>query len=165
MGGFISGERPWRRARRVIAVTAPSAGADWSATVPDGKLWELVSVYASLVTSATVANRAVSLTVSDGVAVFLSIPAQAVQAAGATDKYLWFDHASVYALSGSLVAAIPHLVLEPGWVLASSTALIDAGDQWGTPRLHVIETTAKRGSVDMDDVPEFTVAVLTAPTP
>ncbi len=157
----FSNEAPWRRSRIVVPVANPAAGADWSFTVPAGHVYRLVSVFAQLVTSAVVANRQALLTVTDGTGTFLRLPAAAVQAASGTVTYSWMAGGVAYlSLPASQAAFLPDLNLMPAWGLASSTALIDVGDQWSGIRLHVIDTTVKDAGVDIDAIPDVIVEVL-----
>lgn len=165
MGQIISGESAWRRTRRTFTGTAPAAGSDWTVTVPAGKVWRVLSVRASLVTSATVANRAPALTVSDGSAVFLTVPAPAVQAASLTGVFDWYEYASAQAVGNVQAAALPELIIPAGFVLASSTAAIAAGDQWSAPVVYVIETWDRRGPIELLDAAEVQVVVLASPAP
>lgn len=159
MGQPISGERPWRRSRQIIVGAAPAAGADWSVTVPAGELWELRSVFAQLVTSAAVATRGARLVVNDGTAAFLTLPAPATQAASLTGTYTWAPHGPQLALAQANIGFVPELSLMPGWSIASSTAAIDAGDQWTAPRLYVVRTTVRSGDIDLGELPELVVAM------
>jgi hypothetical protein len=162
MGERISGEAPWRRSRIVVRGSAPAAGADWSFLVPAGHVYRVVSLYARLVTDATVANRAVSLLASDGVATFLVIPPAAVQAASLTYDYAWWEHApGALVGTGQGIPLVP-LVLEAGWSLTASTALLKAGDAWGAPALAVIDTTVRDGAVDLGALPDMMVEISSA---
>ena len=160
MGRYISGERPTRRVRVVAAAATPAAGADWSLTVPAGHLYELLSVYASLVTDANVATRSVSLVLTDGQATYLVLAAPGTQAASLTWGYAWTQHGNAYAGADGIVSGIPRLLLEPGWTIAASTASKQAGDQWGTPRLLVLDTLIERGRVEVGQLPELLVEVV-----
>lgn len=160
MGGRVSGQRPTRRDRRVYSADAPAAGADWSLTVPSGHLYEIVSAYAQLVTSATSATREVLLKLTDGDATYLLLPPPGTQVASKTYDYAWAQHGGAYAGTGGLAITLPRLVLLPGWTIGSATTSIQAGDQWGTPRLLVLDTLFETGRVELDDVPELLVGVV-----
>src|SRR6516162_1693189 len=43
--------------KRPVAITTPAAGANWTVTVPGGRMWRPIAINATLVTSAAVANR------------------------------------------------------------------------------------------------------------
>ena len=163
MGQIISGESAWRRTRRTYLGSAPAAGADWSVTVPGGKAWRILSVRAALTTSVAAANRVAALTVSDGSAVFLTIPPAAVQAASLTWTYDWLEHGNNVQVGTLLSGGFPDLIIPAGFVIASSTSLLDAGDQWAAPRLYVVETWDIRGPVDLVDAAEVNVVVMAAP--
>jgi len=163
VGSPISGERPWRRVRRVIAGPAPAAGADWSVTVPAGKVWRLVSVQATLTTAVAVANRSPRLIVGDGDATFLTIPPVAVQAASLAGVFDWLEHGSAYTTAPDQVLSLPALVLEAGWTVGTSTTAIQAADQWSAQQLLVLETDVKGGAVDLGSLPDLTVEVVAGP--
>ncbi len=161
--GAYSGERPWRRVRRVIAGPAPAAGVDWSITVPSGKVWRVLAILASLTTDATVAGRSVRLTASDGDTTFLSLPPVAVQAASLTGRYAWGEHVDSRTTSPDQVAALPPLTLQPGWVLRVTTTALQAADAWGAPAVLVVETTVRGGEVDLAALPDALVEVVGTP--
>lgn len=127
-------------------VAAPAAGADWQVKVPNVAYWELLAVSYKLTTSAVVANRQVSLLVKDQNGVVLGeVDALAVQAAGATKQYVHQDDVAapeqIVAITGAVpLAGVP---LQPGWTIGTSTALIDAGDQYGSIVVLVREWTAE----------------------
>lgn len=159
----ISDQSPWRRYRRTVAGTQPAAGTDWSLTVPAGSLYALVSVYAELVTSATVADRAPRLQLSTGDQVYLDIVPQAAQAASLTYRYQWGRHIGTYALGAGQVIGIPEIVLEPGSTVAVVTDNLDGTDQWSAPVLYLVETVYRGGQADLAEAPEMRVEVLSAP--
>jgi hypothetical protein len=159
----ISGQSPWRRYRRVVTVPQPAAGADWSLIVPAGSVYELVSVYGSLTTSAVVADRGARLQLGDGHATYLDLAPQAVQAASLTNRYAWAAGMSTFSADSGQVMGLPRLYLEPGWTLGSATDGIDVADQWSTVYALVLETVVRGGPVDLAMVPELYVEVLAAP--
>jgi hypothetical protein len=72
---------------RSITGTDPAAGAEISETVPTGARWRLRALAATLVTSATVANRTVSLRVDDGTTGYFGTDAAGTQPASNTIRY------------------------------------------------------------------------------
>lgn len=120
----------------------PAAGAELSVTVPAGERWELVSVQASLVTSAVAANRRVVLTVDNGTTVYARIPVGATQAASLTYVYgfiagLGYANGSVLDLN--VTTGVPPMILEAGYRIRTATVNIDAGDNWGPPIVYYIK--------------------------
>ena len=160
MGGAISGQTDTRRVRRTIEVAAPAVATDWTVPVPAGKVWRLVSAYASLVTDANAADRAATLTVTRGTRTFLAVAALAVQAASLTYQYTWSEHGPDHALGAVQDMALPGLILQPGDVVAVSTGNVQAGDQWGAVTLYVVETTVSGGPVELAAVPELIVELV-----
>lgn len=112
------------------ALGNPAAGADWASA--QGATRQLISVFAQLVTSATVANRLPALQVVDAAAhVVLKLPAAAVQAAGATETYVWGVSLPFSSANNQNLTPLPGgLVVANGWSIQTVTAALQAGDQW-----------------------------------
>lgn len=161
MGSPISGESPFERIRRTFIGVAPSAGADWSVTVPGGVVWRVLSILASLTSSATAGTRAVNLTVSDGKTVFVDAAPAGTQAISLTYKYAWWKEAGGLAVGTTVCQPIPPLDLPAGFVIASSTANISATDQWTAPVLYVVEAKTKQGPIEIDMLPDMVVELVT----
>lgn len=121
---------------RSITGTDPAAGADVSETVPTGARWRLIALRALLVTDATVANRRPSLVLDDGANIYAQLPGPTDMAASTTWTNVWGEGAQAQAggpIPGS-VAPVPatHRLLT-GHRLRTSTANLQAGDNWGVP--------------------------------
>lgn len=117
----------------VQPVTSPAAGAEFS-VVPIFDGGSLVqSVLFRFTASAAVANRVPSLVVTDGNRTFQRFQAPAVVAAAGQVTYTAFDGAIPNVGGGGLVTlGWPNggVWLPQGFVLASSTALLDVADQY-----------------------------------
>ena len=163
MDQAFSGERAWRRSRIVQSVAAPSAGQSWATTVPAGHVWDLLGVFASLVSDANAADRSVRLQLGDGNVTFLELPAPAVQAASLTRRYTWLRDVGAYSGGSGLVAPLPYTSLLPGWTIAATVDNIQAGDQWSTVRLLLTDTTARSGPTDLLAIPDLLVEVTATP--
>lgn len=163
MSREYSGERPWRRVSTIYTMPAPAAGADFTITVPAGKLWDVVVIYATLTTAVAVASREADITFGDGNALFASVGPAAVQAASLADRYLWAVGLTNEVAGSSQSQAIPSLRLLPGWTIASVTANIQAADQWSAQKLYVVETTLRGGDINFEDVPELMVELAMMP--
>lgn len=115
---------------------APGAGAEWVQNPPPNTRIRLISVSFLFATSATVANRFITLAIKDGVGVFLQIPILPAQVAGTTVQYEFAD--SICALNntnGIVATASPsNLFIPAGFQLASVTQNIQAGDTYAAPR-------------------------------
>jgi hypothetical protein len=129
---------------RTYVGTNPAAGAEVDEVVPAGKYWRLLAVRATLVDSGVVANRQPRLIVTspDGVTIKWHSPQANSATAGQTNPFCWGrkvgDQALNYTgLGPTLILA--DLVLGPGMHVKTSTALLDVGDDWGAPVLHVVE--------------------------
>jgi hypothetical protein len=134
------------RLRRITALetTDPAAGAQWSFTVPAGKVWRVVSLRAQLVTDATVANREVTLLVRDVAAnVRGSFPATTVWPASQNATITWGAGLAAYAApatSNTRVVGIPTPFWAlSGWTLESFVTAMQAADNWTAAFLTVEE--------------------------
>lgn len=133
-----------QRLVRTVAVPNPGAGLEWSAAVPSGAYWELLSIVATLSTSAVVANRAPRFQVTDEQSnVIDSISGGTITTAGGAARYSLMAGlgATITTGVGSSSLPSPPLLLLPGWSIVSSTVAIDAGDLWSGVRLQVREWT------------------------
>lgn len=156
----VSGERPYRRSRIVVRPAAPAAGSDWSLSCPAGHLYRILSIYGVLTTSAVVATRVVNLSLSDGIAEFLRIPAQGSQAASLANRYSWFPESAGDATGLGVNSPMPEVTLMPGWSVSAKTDLIDAGDAWSALAFYVVDTMTLRGPVDIDALPEMVIQLI-----
>jgi hypothetical protein len=103
------------------------------------------------------------LRVSDGVAIFLSIPTSSLAASLVTGVN-WAHNGAGPVLNGGVsMTGIPELYLAPGSVISVATSLLDVGDQWGPITLRVMATVYKSGEVSFDDVTTPMVEVVIAP--
>lgn len=132
----------WQVIPRTIIVTSPAAGADFTVPVPGGVTWLLLSLSATLVTSAVVANRTPVLTLTDGSTTSVRVPLAAVVAASSTAKASWirnYGDKNVAAPSAAIVQGFPGFPLASNYQLAMSTQNLDVGDQWSAIALLVIQ--------------------------
>lgn len=158
-----SGEASWRRSRIVIPGVSPAAGADWTVTVPAGHIYQLLAVFATLVTSAAAATRIARLLFTDGDSTFLELPPFTSQIASLTRRYAWIPAGQAYSTGLGILSPLPELTLMAGWTIGTATDVVDVGDQWGTIKVAVIDTTVKGGKLDLRSFPDFHVALV--PTP
>lgn len=118
----------------LLKVTKPPAGQDWSARVPGGEIWHVLSVSAVFVASATVANRFALLDFVDADASTITrAPPPAAITAGVTAGLFWYPGAVLATpVSWLFTAPIPRgfLPLFPGMAIAASANGLQAGDQW-----------------------------------
>lgn len=128
---------------RLVAVTSPSAGADWTVNVPGGVGWVLIAASAKLAASAVVANRNPTLQLSDGSSSVRVVETPASTAASVATVYSWArggGAATTVGATGGASAGLPHLPLFGGLSLSTVTGNLDVGDQWSQIVLYVIET-------------------------
>ena len=138
----VQGARPGHYALKSyqpILVVAPLVGVDVVAKVPPNTRWRVVSLSATLTTSAVAANRVPHLQVTDGQGnITYDFPASGNQVTGLTYRYsaaaesvqAFFDSAQVMVLPSGLK-------LLQNWTVGFKTTALDGGDQWSALALHV----------------------------
>lgn len=128
-------------ALRSITGTDPGAGAECSDTVPTSARWRLHSWRTSLVTDATAANRTVTLIIDDGTTELFRQDASAAQTAGLTRTYQAYNTGVAADLVGTTFRLpMPFPILLPAAArIRTSTANLQAGDNFGAPQLLVEE--------------------------
>lgn len=118
--------------RRIIPVNPTAAGADWNFTVENGAMWEVISIVGQFAASAAAANRQIQLSLTDGLRLLWNVPSNVNVTAAQVAQwsaYQALPPAGVPALDVfSLVP--PRNMLRAGDIIQSSTANIQAGDQW-----------------------------------
>lgn len=123
---------------RAITGTDPAAGVEISETVPTGAAWELISLFTSLVTSATAANRRPVLRIDDGSTVFFRGHQNNTISASTTSELVWFVGGVM--LSGAATSGLPHnLLLLPGWRVTTLTESFQVDDNYAAPGFVVRE--------------------------
>lgn len=126
---------------RVAKIANPSAGTDFSVTVPGESIWQLLAVTATLTASANAANRTPALKVTDGSATAWEVSAPVAITANQVVVISWIAElgfTDVAVTGGVLTQTIPPAILAPGYVLSVVTAAIDASDQWSSITYHVL---------------------------
>lgn len=115
----------------------PAAGVDINFVVPAGQGFLLEIVRFRLVTSAVVANRLVVLNIDDDAGnTIAQYPAGAVQAASLTVDYTFacdVGYSMAAIADNKVLTGIGALYLPDGWVIKTTTALKDGGDNYGAP--------------------------------
>lgn len=162
VGQATSGESVWRRSRIVLRPAAPAAGADWLVTVPAGHLYRIRSIAAILTTSAAVANRQANLAIGDGESTFITVPANAVQAASLAWTYGWWPLAVALQTGLALEAPLPDLQLMAGWTIGSAVGAIDVADAWTNIRLLIEDTTVRHGPLGLNEIPDILAELVEA---
>lgn len=130
----------------VKTVANPGAGNQWTATVPAGKRWKVISAVATLTTSAVVANRipGIVLTVG-GVPVFANQWGGAGVTASLVRTILSQQGTTLGSSAGPFNSTVIPITLDyTGWLnagdtIASTTVAMDAGDTYTNISLVVLE--------------------------
>jgi hypothetical protein len=120
-----------------IGVSNPSAGADWSYTIPSGTTYQLVAAQATFTPSSTAGNRFPGLILDDGSHAFCTTGALVADTASTAVVRSWFAGANdLTSLASPECTPIPpELLLGPGYRVRSNTSGILSGDQWSAIRL------------------------------
>jgi hypothetical protein len=140
-GGVNDDPTEGRGCIRRVEGSNPAAGAEFLETVPTNARWRLLGVKVDLVTDATAANRELVLTLDDGANVLAEIPAGVNHTASQNRTYSFFIGAQRGAGATALVVnnALPDAMLMGGYRIQSETRNLQAGDDYGAPRLWVEE--------------------------
>jgi hypothetical protein len=131
-------------APRVITVTTPAAGAEWSQTIPAGVRWQLLDTSFLMTASAAAANRQVALRTTDGATTTAQAGPSISQTASQVDQYTFFPGA--VQIQGGITPTLytifpfPSLVLLPTHTIGSISQSLQAGDQYSAIRLSVLES-------------------------
>jgi len=125
---------------RSISGTDPAAGAEISETVPARRRWRILTVCFSLVTDATVVTRVVFLRYTDAINLLCQTFNTTGQLASTTHVYTFapFGSSKITASSNEMIP-FPSLTLPAGFVVETLTTGLQAGDNFGAPRLLVEE--------------------------
>lgn len=141
---------PWARMKssvegpgniRSVAGADPAAGAEVLITVPAGARWRLYSIFATLVTDATVVDRWVRWVIDDGANTLWRLGNPIPQTAGTTRGHVAAAWGGLVTTTGGDVptSVPPTILLSAGYRISTLTTGIVAGDNWGAPRVLVEE--------------------------
>jgi len=124
------------------AIPNPAAGAELAVRPDGGRAWRILNMIFTFTASAVVANRNIQLNLSDGNTRTWRGTTAVVQAAASVQEYEAYPNAiSGVSVSGLALLALPidGLWMPPGYVLTTTTALIDVGDQYSGIALDLVE--------------------------
>lgn len=127
---------------RIVRGTQPAAGAEMLEAVPTGARWRLLAIAIGLSTSATNAQRRVRVVTREPVfaaqSSYFSTPILQIQNKEVT--YHILGTLSFATTGGNIVLGpLPNPILLAGHQVVSSTANLQADDQFGQPELYVEE--------------------------
>lgn len=140
-GSLLEDSTDGRGWMRSIASADPAAGAEFSETVPTAARWRFHSLYATLVTDATAANRYPTLVFDDGANIVQRSVVASPTPASSTFMYTFAPYGSPMGTgSTSFAGVIPGDVnLPAAYRIRSITTGMVVGDNWGPPQLLVEE--------------------------
>lgn len=126
----------------VITVATPAAGAELAIKPTTTGHWLIMSIVATLATSAVVPPREVEFTVDDGSNIFMRLGAPSTVAASLTVNFGGFPGSAGGAAAGNFESIdFPTwgIFLQQGFFLRSNTQNLDAGDAYTKIALGVYE--------------------------
>ncbi len=121
---------------KTFSVSNPSAGADWSATVPTGAKWRIRSVR-MIVNTASATARTIGITWTDGTNTLGTITVSTQQGASLIVNYLFanINNAGLNVTvtsAGSVVFGLPaDLILPAGFTIGASTSISGTDTETG----------------------------------
>jgi len=126
---------------RPVAGADPAAGAEVLVTVPAGARWRPLTVFAVLVSDATVADRTPIWHIDDGAADLWIMYSGVPQTATLTWAHVLSRQGVLRGSSGAggTHLPMPELVLLAGYRIRTQTVGMVGGDNWGAPQLLVEE--------------------------
>lgn len=145
-------EYPWGKGTPRWVRDAAANDSDKSFTVPDGKIWRVLTVRATFTATATVGNRILTAGITDGTNVLWTGPRTGNIAATNTAVLLFsenYDYSTTAGIANlddytppsiSVVGPLPFIYLLPGYVLRVwDKSAIDAAADDLTVVLHYVE--------------------------
>jgi len=128
-------------ARKTVTGSDPAAGAEFSETIPAGKIWNLIAIAVAFVADATVASRTPEIIIDDGTNEILRLTDRTVITASQTRTL----QANRFGVLPADTATVHYFILPLGFELPagyrvrSVTTNLQAGDNYGAPKLIVDE--------------------------
>lgn len=138
----------------VVLVATPAAGADWSVHVPNGELWDVLSIRGTLTASSQAASRVVNVTYTTGDVEYMRSPiGTAIVASKVAQVSFIAGIAATVDVGLTYLGALPpHRSYVPGGhFIRSATDAIDAGDQWGAVAIYCHRIMEEVLSTDVID--------------
>ena len=129
--GLTAGARFGLGFPRYRIIPAPAVGSPGKLSVPGEEVWRIMSIVASLTTSAVVANRAPEINVQDqdGNKV-VRVPTTAFALATTTTQLEWLAGlgADYVGADGSQILPLPSFLVPGGFSINLSVGAMDVGD-------------------------------------
>lgn len=116
-----------------LPVSKLAAGSDLSFQVPNGVLWNVVSMTAKFTASAAVASRVINFQVKDQGGAIVYQYAVATVTASQNGTFTFSEDVvtpATFATGGNFLEPMPSTWLPPLWTFGTSTTAIDTGDTW-----------------------------------
>lgn len=117
----------------IVPVPTPAAGADWSIHVPNGELWDVLSIRGTLTTSSDAANRVANVVYTTGeVEYFRSAAGTLIVASKVAQVSFIAGVSAPVAVGLTYQGALPpnKTYVPGGHFIRSATEAIDDTDAW-----------------------------------
>jgi hypothetical protein len=125
-----------------IASADPAAGAEYTHSVPAGKIWRIISIVIPFTTAVAVANRRPVLTIDDGANIVYRVPVAADIPASQAAFIVAAPYLPAYVAVNNHLVPLPELILPAGYRIRTATTLIQGADDYGVANLLVEEWDA-----------------------
>jgi len=129
-----------RTTYKIMTVATPAAGAEWTITVPAGKIWEILRTNYVLTTDATIQNRNSGIEIFDGTNTMRITRAPENHTAATAITYLLgrgIDNSGIINAIQTIHAA--QIFLFAGWTYRSKSTLLQTTDAYSTIKIYVRE--------------------------
>lgn len=127
----------------VITVANPSAGADWTYTVPAGHRLRVLSIYFELASDANTGARTPTPYITDGTDALYRGKCATASTASSTSQIVWAPNLEYTAGTINAIPAQAELpnpcILTEGWTIGSKSYNIQAADQLQNIRITVLD--------------------------
>lgn len=129
-----------RTTYKIVAVDTPAVGAEWTITVPAGKIWEILRTNYVLTTDATIQNRNSGIEIFNGTNTMRVTRAPENHTASTAITYLLgrgIDNSGIINAVQTIHAA--QIFLMAGWIFRSKSTLLQATDAYTAIKIYVRE--------------------------
>lgn len=117
----------------------PAAGAEATITVPNYQVWLLKSFIVTLVAANVAVSRRVGLRITSQLSIIYEKHTDYPLTAALTRKYCFANHEESATGTSAPTIAVgipPNLFLRPGDTISTTTAFLEATDNFGEPVIH-----------------------------
>jgi hypothetical protein len=153
--GYVGDQvRLVERVPDVIVVPQPAAGAEWSVHVPNGELWDVLSIRALYTAAAVAASRVPAVVYTTGEVEYMRSPVGKTITTGVASVCCWLADISGLTPAGLVLqGALPpaRSYVPGGHFIQSLTEAKNGGDQWSGIAIYCHRITEEVVSTDVID--------------